>query len=180
MDGRFSSAPHVRLSPALPLPMLLVLFVSGCGQSYVPTEPLGRGRITYSPSEISVGGAAIQHEPNYLLVGVNVDGALTHVDPIYWTDRIDGVTTPRELFEEFELVYRTLLSHRGAEESNAALASFRTWTRRQPWPADESGAGSSENFPSTDASRRSSVPPEDLGMAGTLEPWFLHYWSLGS
>jgi len=160
----------------------LLLAGTGCGPSYEPTEPLGRGTIRYDPSLIEVGGDPIQHEPNYLLVGVNVDGALTHVDPIYWTDRVDSSTTPRELFEEFELVYRTLLSHRGVVEADSALSSFRTWTRRQPWPDPPSDSPVTDSiaYDEVPASRRSPAPPDGLGRRGTLEPWFLHYWSLGS
>ena len=165
---------------ALPALLAACLGLTACGPSYRPAEPLGRGEIRYDGSRIDVGGEAIQHEPNHLLVGVNVDGPLTHVDPIYWTDRVDMTATPRELFEEFELVYRTLLSHRGRVEADAAFASFRAWTRRQPWPeppADDLAALPGIGIP---ASQRTPVPPGDLGRAGTLEPWFLHYWSLGT
>lgn len=186
MDGRLA-APGARL--ALPAAALvaaaLLLALPACGPSYEPTEPLGRGTIRYDPALIEVGGDPIQHEPNYLLVGVNVDGALTHVDPIYWSDRVGSNPRPRELFQEFELVYRTLLSHRGVVEAEAALASFRTWTRRQPWPASSSGSPAFDptamgGTGGTSGTSGGSEPPDGLGRPGTLEPFFLHYWSLGS
>ena len=61
-------------------------------------------------------------------------------------------------------------------DADAAFASFRAWTRRQPWPeppADDLAALPGIGIP---ASQRTPVPPGDLCRAGTLEPWFLHYW----
>ena len=80
------------------------------------------------------------------------------------------------MFDEFELVYRTLLTHRGVEEANQALDSFRTWTRRQAWwmpPQDEDEA------PAWTRVGELAPPESAADRTATLEDLFLEYWAKG-
>ncbi len=145
-------------------------------ESHPIDRPLGRGEIVYEPTRIVVEGGELRHQPVYHLEGVNVDGPHTYVIQSYWTQQLFAARHPRFVFDEFELVYRTLLTHRGVEEANQALDSFRTWTRRQAWwmpPEDEDEA------PAWTRVGELAPPESAADRTATLEDLFLEYWAKG-